>query len=203
MSKQHHIIYVPGLRDKMWLNTNLVHVLTPFWKIQGFHSHILAPHWEEGTKFAPKQKLITDKIDELIKKGHTVSLIGQSAGGSAVMNAFCERRKVVNGVINCTGRLRAGVNVKPTLEVSAKISPAFKDACLLFEHKNEPTLTKSDRKKIMTIRPVWDEAVPASTVPLDGATNITLPFVEHIISGVVALTILSKIPLNFLRKLQK
>jgi len=201
MSKEHHVIYVPGLHDQHPINKNLTRFVPLFWKPYGFQGHIVAPHWEEGKEFAPKLKRILAKIDELADQGHIVSLIGQSAGGSAVMNAYSERRNMINGVVDVTGRLREGENVSPSLEVAARSSPAFAESVLLFERKNEPTLSNQDRKKIMTIRPFWDEVVPATTVPLEGATNLVAPIPEHSIGGIAMCTIFAKRILYFLNNL--
>lgn len=200
MAKQHHVIYVPGLRDTWIINKAIIKVLPFFWEPQGIHIHVFSPHWEQGTRFAPKLKQLTDKIDSLVKQGHKVSLVGQSAGGSATLNAFCIRKSVVHRIINSTGRLRAGNNVWPSLKQAAKISPAFKESVLLFEKKNEPTLTKVDRKRILTIRPLWDETVPASTVPLDGATNLIAPIIEHSLGGIFIVSFYSKVMLDFLKE---
>ncbi len=200
--KEHHIIYVPGLKDHTFIKKALLRLLPLFFRPQDFTIHIIAPNWENGEKFAPKLKLITDEIDQLVKQGHMVSLIGQSAGGSAVLNAFCLRRKVITGVINNTGRLKTGVKVKPSLKWAARNSVAFKESVLLFE-KNESSLTKLDRKKILTLKPIWDEIVPKPTVSLIGATNLTLPVFEHGLGGVLIETLFSPLIVKFLRSLEK
>lgn len=202
MSKEHHIIYIPGLNDQSLISRNLVKLLPFFWESQGFHAHVVSPRWEEGARFAPKLKLITDEIDRLVDQGHRVSLVGQSAGGSAALNAFYERRNVVNGVVNATGRLKAGVHVRPSLEWAARNSPAFKESVLLFEQQNEAKLTAKDRRKIMTMRPIWDEIVPSSTVSVKGATNKIAPILEHGIGGVFIVSFYSRVILNFLRNIE-
>lgn len=199
MSKEHHVIYVPGLHDQWILNRTLTNLLPIFWKPQGFYPHVIQPHWEEGTVFAPKLKLVINKIDELVDNGRIVSIIGQSAGGSAALNAFCERKGVLKRAVNVTGRLRAGEKVRPTLDHAAIKSPAFKESVLLFEEQNEHLLTKEDRKRMMTIRPIWDEVVPSSTVFVEGATNLVAPMIEHSLSGALLVSVWSKTILDFLR----
>lgn len=198
MSKEHHVVYIPGLRDQWFLNRNLARLLPLFWDRRGFPIHVVAPHWEQGESFEPKLKAITDEIDRLIEMGHRVSIIGQSAGGSAGLNAFAQRKDVLSKAINVTGRLRAGVNVKPTLEKAAYYSPAFRESVLLFENELGLTLTAEDRKRIMTLRPWWDEIVPASTVPLEGATNLVAPIPEHTLGGAYIMSLYSKVLQSFL-----
>ena len=195
--KELHVIYVPGLRDQRFINKLLIKIISLFWKAQGFKFHIISPRWEEGKSFLPKLKLITDKIDEL--SGKTVYLIGQSAGGSAVLNAYSQRKSEIAGVVNSTGRLRKGENVRPSLDHAARFSPAFKESVLLFENTNESTLTSKDRKKIVTIKPLWDETVPSSTVALKGATNITVPVVEHGFGGFFIVTLYSPVLAKLLK----
>lgn len=199
MSKEHHIIYVPGLHDQLFINKGLTKMLPPIWRLHGFTTHIVYPHWEEGNSFQPKLRKILQEIDELHNLGYKVSLVGQIAGGNAVLNAFTERRNIVSGVVNICGRIRAGENVRPTLEHAGRHSQAFIESVSMFEKDNEPTLTDQDRKKIMTIRPLWDETVPSSTVSIRGAKNIVIPSVEHSLSGILACTVYSGITLGFLR----
>lgn len=201
MSKEHHIVYVPGLSDQSFINRNLSSRLPVIWGLYGFKTHIIYPHWQEGNSFHPKLSRILQKIDELNSLGYRVSLVGQSAGAGAVLNAFCERREMINGVINICGRVRTGAGVRPTLEIAGKNSLAFVESVLFFERKNEPSLNDQDRKKIMTVRSLWDEVVPKSTVPIIGAKNIVIPFVEHSLSGIVACTLYSAVILGFLKKL--
>lgn len=199
--KEHHIVYVPGLNDQHPINKRLTVVVPRFWGKHGFHGHVVSPHWEEGTSFTPKLEEIVDKVDTLLDQGHKVSLIGQSAGGSAVLNAFAERRQDIHGVVNVTGRVREGMQVYPSLDQATKNSPACRESILLFERINEPTLTDEERKKIMTIKPVWDERVPASTVGIEGAHNVTVPLIEHSITGSLLVTVFSKKILSFIRNL--
>jgi hypothetical protein len=195
-----HVIYIPGLHDQAPMNRGLAKIFPPFWRSRGFNFHIVRLNWEKGKRFAPKMKLILDKIDELSKDGDKVFLIGQSAGGSAALNAFIQRRGVVKGVINSTGRLRKGEGFKPDLDLASITSPAFKESVILFERK-EPSLTASDRKKIMTVRTMWDQLVPASTVSIKGAKNLTAPIAEHMTGGTFIMSVYSRVLQNFFRDL--
>lgn len=199
MKAEHHIVYIPGLKDQS-IGKHLVKLLPRFWDNRGFPIHVVFPHWEEGTTFTPKLNKITEQIDQLISDDHRVSVIGQSAGGSAGLNAFCLRKDVMEAAINVTGRLREGMNVRPTLEEAASKSPAFKESVLLFERENEIGLTGKDRKRVLTIRPWWDEVVPAATVPLQGATNLVAPMVEHSLGGIYVMSVYSKVLQDFLKR---
>lgn len=147
--------------------------------------------WQgEEQEFPSKSEGLLSRIDDLTKQGRRVSLIGTSAGGSAVLNAFCERQGEVDKVVNICGRLRAGIDVTPTLEQAAQSSPSFMESVLLFEEK-ESALSIDMRRKVLTIRSVYDEIVPVSTMVLDGATNVRIISVEHMLSIAAAMTIYS------------
>lgn len=203
MPKTHHIIYVPGLNDQNPFSKLITNTLPLFWKQHGFTGHIITPHWSQGKSFEPKLKRIIKKIDELAETEDPISLIGQSAGGSAVLNAFCARKSVLTGVVNVVGRLRAGENVRPSLEWATRKSPAFKESVTLFEKENEPKLTREDRKRILTARPWWDEIVPAGTVPVHGATNLVSAVPEHCVGGTAICSLYAKAILQFLTKLEE
>ena len=87
------VVMVPGLGDQLPPQKKAMAWVANLWERRyGVKCHVVEPHWEEGTKFGPKLDLIVSKIDELYDKGHRVMLLGFSAGGSAVLNAFSERK---------------------------------------------------------------------------------------------------------------
>lgn len=194
MSPKHHVIYVPGLDDsrkgyELFINK---------WRFYGIVPHVHRVGWNDGEKsFEPKLKKLVSEINSLIKKGHIVSLVGGSAGGSAVLNAFTQQPKI-NAVVNLCGRLRAGKNVTPSLEWAARNSPAFKESVLMFE-KREPGMRKEQRSRVLTFSPIWDEIVPRTTISLPGATNKTLPSIEHMLSGFLGMTLFSPIVVGFIK----
>ena len=195
MSLIHHVIYVPGLND----GRKGYEILTKFWSIYGVIPHVHRVGWHDGEDvFEPKLKRLITEVNKYLLSGDKVSLIGGSAGGSAVLNTLIEQPKI-HTVVNLCGRLRAGNNVFPSLEQAAKKSPAFKDSVILFE-KREPQMTMEQRRKVLTLSPIWDEVVPKSTVYLDGATNRTLPAVEHVLSGILGATVLSPMMMRFLKQ---
>lgn len=198
MPRAHYVIYVPGLDD----SRKGYELLVNRWSIYGIVPNVHRVGWyDEEKSFEPKLKELVSEIDSLIKKGNTVSLVGGSAGGSAVLNAFIEQPKI-NAVVDLCGRLRAGKNVTPSLDWAARNSPAFKESVLLFE-KREPGMKKEQRQRVLTLSPIWDEIVPKTTVPLQGATNKTLPSIEHILSGFLGLTVFSPIVIGFVKEKAK
>lgn len=195
MVKEHHVIYVPGLNDQrkgyeLFINR---------WHVYGVIPHVHRIGWNDEEKsFKPKLTRLVKVVDELLKQGNTVSLVGGSAGGSAVLNALLDQPKI-NAVVNICGRLRAGDHVFPSLEFAARKSPSFKDSVMTFE-KKETQMTLKARKKVLNLIPIWDEVVPKSTVPLQGAYNQTLPSVEHMMSGFLGMTIFAPLIIKFIKE---
>lgn len=198
MPRVHHVIYVPGLDD----SRKGYELLINRWKIYSIMPHVYRVGWTDGEEnFEPKLKKLVIEINNLIKQKQTVSLVGGSAGGSAVMNAFLKQPKI-NAVVSICGRLKTGENVSPSLEWAARNSPAFKSSVLMFE-KKEPSMKKEQRDKVLTLSPLWDEIVPRTTIPLQGATNKTLPSFEHVITGFLGMTLFSPIVLGFIKERAK
>ncbi len=198
MLPEHHVIYVPGLND----GRKGYELFTKWWSIYGVVPHVHRVGWHDGENvFEPKLKRLVTEINKYLFGGDKVSLVGGSAGGSAVLNALLEQPEI-HTVVNLCGRLRAGSNVFPSLELAARKSPAFKDSVRMFERR-ELQMTIEQRRKVLTLSPIWDEVVPKSTVYLDGATNMTIPSVEHILSGLVGMTLLSPIVMRFIKGTSK
>lgn len=144
--------------------------------------------WKDGEHFDAKLAKITDEIDLYLQKGNTVSLVGCSASGSAMLNAFIEKKDEIQGVVNLDGFVRPGTaKGLRNFDVRSAQSIAFRESVMRFT-KLEKTLTVQDKRKILTVRPLFgDELVPPDTVVIPGATNKTVPFGEHIISIALAL----------------
>jgi len=144
---------------------------------------------------------LIDLIDEQLNKREKVSLVGTSAGGSAVINAFAERRDKVHRVINVCGRLREGTQTGfRSFKERTKSSPPFAQSIEFCETHLE-SLTENDKRKIMTVRSMFgDELVPSDTVIIEGANNIQVPAPEHVFTITTALTLFSKRLIDFLKQ---
>lgn len=188
---------MPGLGD--W--GTVMSLVTKFWMFYGIDPVVHTVGWYRGKEFKPKLEDLTEHIDLLINQGRTVSLVGCSAGASAAMNAYLQRRNKIAAVVNVCGRLRKGSREGyRSFESRTKSSPPFRQSVLKFE-KSEHLLKKADRKKIMTIRARFgDELVPSETVPIEGAYNTSVPFIEHTFSISLSLTLFAKPLLDFLKR---
>jgi hypothetical protein len=176
------LIVIPGLSDNIQFTRWLVSHI-------GVEFEVFTMNWlNPDNDFDEKLTSLIKRIDQLNKDRHQVSLLGISAGGSLVLNALVLRQKSIHRVVNVCGRLRKGDNAYLTLNSAARKSRSFKQSVLAFE-RNEESLSKKSRGKVLTLRPLYDEVVPTSTVSLTGAKNIRIFSVEHLLSIVVAHTI--------------
>src|SRR3989344_6448696 len=109
--RAHHVLIVPGLNDHLQYS-KYVWAAKVFWKRQGVVPHVVQMNWMNADKkFASRLKQLTGLIDGLSLGKNLVSLVGFSAGGSAVINAFSQRKRKIHRVVNSCGRMRAGKNV--------------------------------------------------------------------------------------------
>ncbi len=200
---EHHVIIVNGLDEttgRLEVQVAGIKLITKKWpeKYQ-LIPEVIPVEWEDGQDLEPKLKKITDLIDELVKTGSRVSLIGCSAGGSLVLNAFIERKNVIEKAINLDGFVRPGSpNVIEYFENVGAKSKAFRESVLRFEAL-ESTLRENDRKKILTVRPMVNGLVPAETVIIKGAANEKIPVVEHVLGVAIALIVFDPV-IKFLKK---
>lgn len=198
MSKEHRVIVIPGLGDEV----NRMSWAVSHWRKHGLEPLVHSVGWHDGGQdFQPKLETLVRMIDQYAKTGDRISLVGCSAGGSAALNAFFDRRDVVYRVINVCGRLRSGDQQGfRSYEARTASSPPFAQSVKLFE-SHEDLLSTHDRQKVMTVRALFgDELVPADTTVLHGAYNTVIPTPEHVFSIAMALTVFSSPLITFLTK---
>ncbi len=196
MANKHTIIFIPGLGDE----TTVLRLITRHWRMYGLEPVVYSVGWHDGEdSFRLKLARLEKMIDQLAKNGDRVSLVGTSAGGSAALNAFIERKNKVHRVINVCGRLRVGPTTGfRSFASKTKSSPAFAQSVRLCEQSIK-RLAVADRKKIMTVHAMFgDELVPPETTIIEAAHNTQVPTMEHMVSIGAALTVFSKRLISFL-----
>jgi hypothetical protein len=190
--EKHAAIIIPGLGE-----IERFRLLTSHWRkyhVEPVHHRI---GWHGSEHFETGLGKILARIDSFSTTGTKVSLIGCSAGGSAALNAFLERKNTVHKVISLCGWLRVGEHRK-YLEWLKHISASFVESVTLLD-RQEHELSSEDRAKIMTVRPIFDELVASDVVTLNGARNIRLPVPGHTLGIVSGLTIFSRQLIDFIR----
>lgn len=198
MTKKHKVIIIPGLGDH---STKPLEFATSHFRMHGLNPVVYPTGWRDSETFKLKLQRLVDMIDGYIKSGNIVSLIGTSAGGSAALNVFIERKNTIYKMINVCGRLRVGTETGfRSFKSKTSSSPAFAESVLQCQ-STEKSLSDIDRKRIMTVHAQFgDELVPPETTIINGAKNISIPTVEHIVSIGLALTLFSKPIIEFLKR---
>lgn len=192
----HKVIFVPGLGD---YNKNLPY-LEKLWRKDGIDIEAFDSSWKNKTEiFEEKLARLTKRIDTLSKTGEKISLIGTSAGGSLVINAYGATKTKIHRLITVSARLLEGRKVFPPLSLAASGYPAFKDAVLSSEALL-PTFTHTDKEKILTTQSLfWDEIVPISTMSISGVRKIKIPVPFHRYSIAATVTVYRKHLINFIQ----
>jgi hypothetical protein len=196
MSKEHFVIVIPGLGD----GVRILEIATKHWINHEIDPVAVKMRWRDGEDFEPKLERLVESVEKLSEKGK-VSIVGTSAGGSAALNLYLERKDRIHKVVNVCGRLRVGTHIGiHSFEARSASSPSFAQSVRLLEKRMEQ-FSEADKLKIMTIHPLFgDELVPANTTTIEGARNIVIPTLEHDFSIAMALTLLSKPLINFLNE---
>lgn len=176
------VIVVSGLGDHDWR-----------WSKYGNWDGIKMVKFETKWKSAENYSNKLKRLVKLINSKQVVSLLGTSAGGSLVINAWERSKKRVKKVVIVCGRLKRGsIKGWQGFETQTKSCPAFAESVVNCERIINK-LSANDRKLMMTIRAGWgDELVPRETATIDGARNETVPCWGHGLSIGLVLTWFSK-----------
>jgi len=189
MARQSVLLVIPGTHDDKY--TKYIKFLMLWWRLQGYVSIIHQIHWENPESFASKLKKLSKRLMDLKSPSNTISVIGISAGGSAAVNLLCLYPQLIYKVIDICGPLRFNQD----MEISSTSARASLRLC----EKNVSALSKSIRSRIMTISAKFgDQVVPAISVPLKGAVNISFPSRGHKLTIALALTFFSNALSEFL-----
>ena len=176
----YHVIYIPGLGDNMPHGQSIV---LNIWRLFGLKTHYFPLGWADKEDFEPKFNRLLAKIDYLVKDGHTVSLVGVSAGASAVLNAYA-KNKNIHAVVCVCGKIQ---NPQTVHDHTYQKNPAFKQSLARVQGSLKEISSK-DRKKIMSIHPIEDSTVPVRDTIMPGAVEKQIPVKGHVFS--IAYTIL-------------
>lgn len=194
MPSDNHVIIIPGLGN----NVDLHILASNRWIRFGIIPHVFDTKWKTEEKgFSEKFERALKLVDSLVNKNSKISIVGNSAGSSFALNLFGKRRKEISRVVINCGRVRDGDWPWFTFDQATASSPSFNESVLMSQ-KLEKTLTISDRKKILTLRPLFDEVVPPSTVPIKGALNKITPSLEHSLSIALNMTLFKKQIIDFI-----
>lgn len=190
MKQLESVLYIPGLGD----NKSYGQDLLPFlWKIYGLKAEYWPVKWSENN-FQQKLDKLESRIRTLSVAGR-VSLVGSSAGASAILNLFARIPLDIHKIVTICGKIQNPQNIQPsTLEKN----PNFGSSMALLPDSLD-RINNNMRKNILCIRPISDEVVAPEDAVIDGAESYTLNTRGHVLSIAYALTLGSRTIANFIR----
>ena len=192
--KQHHVIYVPGIGDNIW---HIQSMAIRTWRLYGVRGHFHAMPWAGQESLKPKFKRLLNKIDKYASQGHKVSLVGASAGASAVLNAYVAQPDKINGVVLICPKINSPETVS---KKTYRENPAFKESLELLQI-NLPKLTTQDKAtKIISYYSPADGSISYAGSVIPGVPERRLPAIRHGYAIAYALTFGAH---NFIRFLKR
>lgn len=193
---KHHIIYVPGIKDDFYKGQSVV---VWFWWLWGVRGHCHAMPWFGQEAYEPKFARLLAQIDRYLEAGQIVSLVGASAGASAVINAYHARPGKINGVVTICPKINHPETVRESLH---KSNPAFKTSLANLQVVLL-TLTDHDKRKFLTVYSPGDDGIPYEDTVIPGVAEHKLPSLTHGYAIVYALTFGARYLIGFLKKQAK
>lgn len=176
------IIYIPGLGDK---NPRFQTLAVKMWRIYGYKSQLIQMNWDDKTSWSKKLPLIIKQIDYLFEQGYKVSLVGASAGATAVVNAYAERSDKIDALITIAGK----INRPETLgQKYIDTNPSFIES-INQAQKSLNTLQTEDLKKFLCIYSLKDGLVTKEDSIINGAKSYESKVPYHPLAIAYYLTI--------------
>ena len=167
-------IIVPGLSGR----TGFLRFLTRNWeKEHGIKVEFFVVDWKnDASVFDAAIDPLIGKIAELAYNKETIFLIGTSAGGSFVMNAFLNTSYYIDKCVNVCGRLKPDGH--PSLDRVADGYPLFRESVIRCERRLQG-LNPAQLGNVFTFSGWWDGRVPVESICVNGATNVQLQSFGH------------------------
>lgn len=186
------IIYVPGIRDDLF---GVQSVLIQWWRLRGVRPVMLTMPWIGQEAFEPKLARLIAQIDRYHQRGYRVCLVGASAGASAVLNAYSQRKEVVGGVAYVCGKINDPESVS---RQTYSNNPAFKTSMFQLQQVLG-NLNAVDKKKFVSFYSPVDTTVPHADTIIDGVVEQKLPALRHGLAILYTLSFGSRKLLNTLK----
>ena len=177
-----HIIYVPGLGDRftIWRRFFL-----KFWTIYGITAELIPMNWVDEESYEAKMQRLQTAITAA--KNKRLILIGESAGGSVVLNAYARYSHSLYKAMTICGKNTAPHHVSPTIYAR---HPAFKVSMSHTTH-SVASLSRERRQNFISIHPIVDTVVPVRETLIPDCKSIRLWTFGHLLTILFCLTIWS------------
>lgn len=195
--KTHSIIYIPGLGDHSLKGRSKL--LKPWSRYKDIEIELCPMHWTVNEPWEEKLSWLINKIDHRHGEGKLVTIIGESAGATAVINALWLRSDKLHAAVLLCGKSQYPDRVSPHLY---RRNPAFREA-LTDSHKIIQNLTHKQKDLLLNWHPILDLTVPVAETKIPGVKNKLFPALLHAISIVSAMTIWNWQVVHHIRKRAK
>jgi len=195
----HAVIILPGLGDE----EELFRFATRNWDKFGLAVYICPFGWKDfSSPFETKLLKLLSLIDSLYSQGFEVSLIGTSAGGTAVLNAYLEKKDKIKRVVTICSPLKpCDGHILRSFKNLCKINHILGESIQRLNNKVN-LLTHEDKKKIMTVSSHFDEIIPYDASTISGARFLTIPTVEHFFGIFSAFVFFSRPIIEFIKSVK-
>lgn len=182
-----NILYIPGLGDENTIERQ--RSVVSKWANGSRRSWFFDPKWHSEEKLKDKKARLDKLFGEINETGEEIQVVASSAGGSLAVILFAKEKKNINLLTLISTKL-----IKPEKigEDHRKSTPMLVEAVSECE-KLLYNLTESDRSKITTYRPIYDDVIPTKDMKIKGAKNKVVLAAGHAIGITVALFIFKKI----------
>lgn len=170
--QKHYVLYVPGIKDDL---LGVQSLLIQCWRLQGVRPVRVSMPWRGQGAYEPKLARLVSKIDTYRQQGHIVSLVGASAGASAVLNAYSNRKDDVKSVAYICGKINRPEAVSKKLYAE---NAAFRTSLLALQ-ETVKHLGPNDKSNLHSFYSPADHTVPHKDTVISGVPEQKLIPVSH------------------------
>ena len=183
-----YIIYIPGLGDNY---DGMRQVALHGWRLLGVRTELIPMKWYDGASYEDKYERASAAIRRAVSRGYSVSLVGESAGGSMALNLAADHPGVMN-VLTIAGVTHPSIRGSAT---TLRRSPAFAVSIKQLAR----SLTKLDTARIITLRGIKDSVVNERYSGVTGAKGYVVPMVGHLATITFCLTLWSYVVVRIIK----
>lgn len=169
------------------------------WHYRDVTAELCPMKWYLNESWIEKLDRLVRLIEQRKSEGKSVTVIGESAGASAVMTLMTTRPELVDGAILLCGKFTHPDRVAKSLYHR---NPAFFSAMTQSDDGTH-RLTEKVRSKILNVHPLFDPVVPVKETKVTGIQDTFMPTIGHATSIIFALTVWSWRLVSFARKQSK
>lgn len=182
MTKQLHIIYVPGFGEVYDAGRR---ILLNGWRIFGATTEFVPMNWNGPETYHQKLHRVNRAIDNAA--GKRIVVIGESAGGSIALPIYATRHNELHKVMTICGKNSSAANVAPHFY---RKHSAFADA---MQHTDNVVdqLDAKQLRNLVVFYPLFDEIIPYKETALPGSRVVRLASIGHFLTISLCLTLFS------------